>query len=119
LAIRLVKKDCAAWFHAFSRLPDRTQSTPTPARNRRSTDARLYQNRIKFDWNSEDGNPNNETKKWINGYALFHFNFNFPVWKGIKGDAGVRNITDYVNKTHGPMPGREWYLGLGYQLNEN
>jgi outer membrane receptor for ferrienterochelin and colicins len=73
----------------------------------------------KFDWNSEDENPNNETKKWINGYALFHFNFNFPVWKGIKGDAGVRNITDYVNKTHGPMPGREWYLGLGYQLNEN
>lgn len=48
-------------------------------------------------------------------FSLLHINVSAGLPYGFRTYAGIRNLTDYVNKTWGPMPGREWYLGLSYQ----
>ncbi len=49
-------------------------------------------------------------------YTLLHVNIGAPLPWRLRGNAGIKNLTNYVNRTWGPMPGREWYLGLSYSL---
>ncbi len=71
----------------------------------------------KFYWETFDDATQSGTKAWVEGYLLIHTNFNFRIWDGFTADLGIRNITNYVNKLWGPMPGREWYAGIKYKLN--
>jgi len=53
----------------------------------------------------------------IPGYVLLNVNINYQTPFHIRLQAGARNLTDYVKEFWGPMPGREWYLGMAYELN--
>jgi hypothetical protein len=35
----------------------------------------------------------------------------------MNGYLGVKNITNVIDKVWGPMPGREWYIGLRSNFN--
>ena len=71
----------------------------------------------KFYWTSFDEVAKTGTKSWISNFFLFHTNLNIPLTFGLTANLGVKNITDYVNKTWGPMPGREWYAGVRYDFD--
>ncbi len=51
-------------------------------------------------------------EEWLDDYMLLHTNFSIPVMKYFELNAGVKNITDVYDEVWGPMPGREWYVGL-------
>ncbi len=51
---------------------------------------------------------------WIDEYFLLHTNISIPVTKKIEIHAGVNNLTDVYDAVWGPMPGREWYIGLRF-----
>ncbi len=57
--------------------------------------------------------------KWLDKYILLHTNISFPIWGKLEMQAGINNITDVYDAVWGPMPGREWYIGLGFNQNEN
>ena len=57
-------------------------------------------------------------KNWIDEYVLLHTNINLPLYKNIYLHAGVNNITDVFDEVWGPMPGREWYIGLKFYQNK-
>lgn len=57
-------------------------------------------------------------EKWIDEYFLLHTNVNLPIYKNIYLHAGVNNITDVYDEVWGPMPGREWYIGLKFNQNK-
>ena len=73
----------------------------------------------KFYWMEWDEVSNGGTKDWISDYVLFHANLSFPVLGKFRATLGGRNLSDYVNKKWGPMPGREFYIGLAYNLKNN
>ncbi len=50
----------------------------------------------------------------IEDYFIYNLNISAALPLGLRIYGGGRNLSDYVNKTWGPMPGREWYLGLSY-----
>ena len=52
------------------------------------------------------------SRKWVEGYVQIHTNLNFEFFDNYMLNAGIKNLTDYINKNVGPMPGREFYLGL-------
>ncbi len=62
---------------------------------------------------SEDG-LHQIVKHDIDGYLLLHTNINYKIYDNMSLYSGLRNLTDYFNKTWGPMPGREWYAGIKY-----
>jgi outer membrane receptor for ferrienterochelin and colicins len=77
----------------------------------------------KFYWENSENEQNvfsqNETnKEWIPDFFLFHTNFSFPIYEDFEGSFGIRNLTNYVNKNWGPMPGREWYLRVSYKFEK-
>ncbi|MBK7981285.1 MAG: TonB-dependent receptor [Ignavibacteriae bacterium] len=51
----------------------------------------------------------------ISSYWLFHTNLNYKISEKLNTYLGMRNLNNYINKTWGPMPGREWYIGLKYE----
>lgn len=57
-------------------------------------------------------------ESWIDEYLLLHTNINIPVYKNIELNGGVNNITDVYDEVWGPMPGREWYVGLTFNQNK-
>lgn len=57
-------------------------------------------------------------ESWIDEYFLLHTNLKVPVYKNIVLNAGVNNITDFYDEVWGPMPGREWYVGLNFNQNK-
>lgn len=71
----------------------------------------------KFYWEDFDETTSTGTKAWISDFFLFHTNLNVPIVLELTASIGVKNITDYVDKTWGPMPGREWYAGIKYNFN--
>ncbi len=52
----------------------------------------------------------------ISDYTVWNANFSIKMPYHLKLSVGGFNLTNYVNKTWGPMPGREWYAGLSYSL---
>jgi len=42
---------------------------------------------------------------------------NIPLINKIELNVGVNNITDVYDEVWGPMPGREWYIGLRFNQN--
>ncbi len=69
----------------------------------------------RFYWNDIQEGAEPE-KSWIDGYTLINGHMSFPMPLGLRGYAGGKNLTDYVDNVWGPMPGREWYIGLKYDL---
>ena len=66
----------------------------------------------------EEGLVSGETvESWINEYFLLHTNLSIPLIKKLELRVGVNNITDVYDVDWGPMPGREWYIGLGFNQN--
>jgi len=57
-------------------------------------------------------------ENWIDEYFLLHTNINIPIYKNIELHAGINNITDVYDEVWGPMPGREWYVGLKFNQNK-
>jgi len=53
------------------------------------------------------------TRKWVDGYVQIHTNLNYILFENYSLNFGVKNITDYINKSVGPMPGREFYFSIG------
>jgi len=53
-------------------------------------------------------------ESWIDEYFLLHTNLNIPIIKKIGLTVGINNITDVYDAVWGPMPGREWYIGLRF-----
>lgn len=53
---------------------------------------------------------------FVPDYLLMHTNLSAKLPIGFTLNGGVKNITNYINTTWGPMPGREWYIGLSYTL---
>ena len=51
-------------------------------------------------------------EEWLDDYLLLHANLRIPVMKYYELNAGVKNITDLYDEVWGPMPGREWYIGI-------
>ena len=58
------------------------------------------------------------TEEWIDQYVLLHTNINIPIINKFELNAGVNNITHQYDKDWGPMPGREWYVGIRYNNNK-
>lgn len=56
-------------------------------------------------------------ESWIEEYFLLHTNLSIPIMKKIEIHAGINNITDVYDEVWGPMPGREWYIGLRFNQN--
>jgi len=56
-------------------------------------------------------------EEWIDDYTLFHTNFSIPVMNLFELNTGIKNITDVYDETWGPMPGREWYIGIKMNTN--
>jgi len=52
----------------------------------------------------------------IKDYLLLNANISVRLPYQIRWYGGVKNLTNYVNKTWGPMPGREWYTGFSFKL---
>ncbi len=59
-----------------------------------------------------------DEESWIDKYFLLHTNIKVPVYKNIELHAGINNITDFYDEVWGPMPGREWYVGLNFNQNK-
>jgi outer membrane receptor for ferrienterochelin and colicins len=73
----------------------------------------------KFYWVEEGEIAQGTNRQWISDYLMLHFNLNFPIRGGFSGAVGGRNMTNYINRTWGPMPGREWYLGISYNYGDH
>ncbi|MFQ6611715.1 MAG: TonB-dependent receptor domain-containing protein [Fidelibacterota bacterium] len=72
----------------------------------------------RFFWDdSMDGTA--PERAWIDPYTVLNANVSIPLPWGMNLYLGGKNLTDYVNQTWGPMPGREWYLGLRFDLNQS
>jgi len=54
------------------------------------------------------------TDSWIDEYFLLHTNISIPFMKKLEIHAGINNLTDVYDAVWGPMPGREWYIGLRF-----
>jgi len=54
---------------------------------------------------------------WLDEYFQLHTNLSMPLIDKLELRAGVKNITDVYDFDWGPMPGREWYIGLGFNQN--
>ncbi len=52
----------------------------------------------------------------VPAYWLFHANLNKRFSHGLVFSFGGRNLSNHVNPQWGPVPGREWYAGLSYNL---
>lgn len=66
----------------------------------------------------EEGLVESETvESWIDEYFLLHTNLSIPLMKKFQIHAGVNNITDVYDVVWGPMPGREWYIGIRFNQN--
>ena len=57
-------------------------------------------------------------ESWIDEYFLLHTNLSIPFVKKLEIHVGVNNITDVYDVVWGPMPGREWYIGLRFNQND-
>ncbi|MFZ1288667.1 MAG: TonB-dependent receptor [Melioribacteraceae bacterium] len=68
-----------------------------------------------FYWTEYNEITQTGIKDDIPSYYLFHTNLNYKILDNLNVYAGVRNLNDYVNKLWGPMPGREWYVGIKYE----
>lgn len=53
----------------------------------------------------------------IPGYVLVNAHIEYRMPFNLRLQAGGKNLTNYVKKFWGPMPGREWYFGLIYTLH--
>ncbi|MEE9572029.1 MAG: TonB-dependent receptor, partial [Candidatus Neomarinimicrobiota bacterium] len=71
--------------------------------------SRLYGEGGQADKRSVDG--------WLDEYFQLHTNLSIPVISKLELHVGVKNLTDVYDVNWGPMPGREWYLGIGYNQN--
>jgi len=60
-----------------------------------------------------------ESTQWIASYTLWNINFQQRFKVGFDLNGGLKNITDVFDPVWGPMPGREWYLGLNYNYIKN
>jgi len=76
---------------------------------------RLHYTGEKIDRLINDDTGEVSEKITVPDFSLIHINVSAGLPYGLRAYAGVRNLTDYVNTTWGPMPGREWYLGISYQ----
>ena len=68
-------------------------------------------------YGEESVNNGGFEESWISEYLLLHTNVNIPIWKNLEMHAGVNNITNVYDELWGPMPGREWYIGM--RINHN
>lgn len=64
----------------------------------------------------EDETIAGQPKEWISAYGVVNANLNFPLITYFDGHLGVKNINDYVDRTWGPMPGREFYGGIKFSM---
>jgi len=55
-----------------------------------------------------------ESEEWIDSYMIWNSHFQTGLILGLNLNAGVKNLTDVYDPIWGPMPGREWYVGLNY-----
>ena len=58
---------------------------------------------------SEDGDY---SRVWVEGFVQIHSNLRLKLFDNYSINFGIKNLTDYVNKKIGPMPGREFYATL-------
>ena len=68
----------------------------------------------RYDYYIDDATGELSDKIKIPGYVLIHSNLSYRTPWHVKLILGVRNLTDYVKKFWGPMPGREWYAGFSF-----
>ena len=55
-----------------------------------------------------------ESETWLDSYTLWNVNLQRDFFKTCSLKAGIRNVTDVYDPVWGPMPGREWYVGINY-----
>ena len=55
-----------------------------------------------------------ETEEWIDSYAIWNMHLQSDLTRGLNINAGIKNLTDVYDPIWGPMPGREWYMGLNF-----
>ncbi len=66
----------------------------------------------------DEGLVESETvESWIDEYFILHTNLSIPIMKKFEIHTGVNNITDVYDVVWGPMPGREWYIGIRFNQN--
>ncbi len=73
----------------------------------------------RFYWETSDENPDILTKERIDGYLLLNTHAVFTLFQRYDVSLGIKNLTDYVDKVWGPMPGRELYGGLSFAFDNN
>ena len=54
---------------------------------------------------------------WLDEYFQLHTNLSIPLINKLQLRVGIKNLTDVYDVDWGPMPGREWYIGLGFNQN--
>jgi outer membrane receptor for ferrienterochelin and colicins len=69
-----------------------------------------------FYWSDWDEISKTGNKESISDYLLLHTNVSYSILDNMSLYSGLRNLTDYINRTWGPMPGREWYAGIRYNF---
>ncbi|MBC8345588.1 MAG: TonB-dependent receptor [Candidatus Marinimicrobia bacterium] len=70
----------------------------------------------RFNW--EENEERETIQKVIDSYTTINTHISFPLPLGLSGFAGGKNLTNYVDKVWGPMPGREWYGGIRFDLTK-
>lgn len=69
----------------------------------------------KINWET-DLIQNTTVKYLISPFTTINAHMSIPLPWGLSGFVGGRNLTNQVDKVWGPMPGREWYGGIRFEL---
>ncbi len=59
-----------------------------------------------------------DSEEWIDSYMIWNLHFQSDLILGLNMNAGIKNFTDVYDPVWGPMPGREWYVGLNYNYEQ-
>ncbi|HJL81210.1 MAG TPA: TonB-dependent receptor [Gammaproteobacteria bacterium] len=66
----------------------------------------------------EENNEGKSIKQIIDPYMIVNTHMSFPLPWGLSGFIGGKNLTNYIDKVWGPMPGREWYGGIRFDIRK-
>ncbi len=59
-----------------------------------------------------------DSEEWIDSYIIWNIHLQSDLIRGLNMNAGIKNFTDVYDPIWGPMPGREFYIGLNYNYEQ-